>query len=238
MPGTKWWMWRPPGRGRGTARTSRAGGSRASLVRTSPKVTMNDTSSVEQRRPRGASRLAVAAPVRPRRVCAPPPRPPARLARASGRPRRQTRADLRAPRRPRRRRPRPARRATLGACAAGARGSSAPRAPAASRASINATARAGPRRAPRARLAPGRPSRPRAAGTSSRDDRAGGDERLLADLDARASAPRRRRRGRRGAASAPRSGVAGAWRAIVSSLVVIAHGPTKTSSSTTLKAVR
>ena len=72
----------------------------------------------------------------------------------------------------------------------------------------------------------------------ARDDRAGGDERLLADLDAgqqhgaaadAAGAPQRRAAQRRAARRA---------RPIVSSFVVIAHGPTKTSSSTTLYAVR
>ena len=67
--------------------------------------------------------------------------------------------------------------------------------------------------------------------------RAGGDERLLADLDAghehRAAADPAGP-AQRGAAQRARL----AWRVIVSSLVVIAQGPRKTSSSITLKAVR
>ena len=88
-----------------------------------------------------------------------------------------------------------------GGQAAGSRGSLA------HAANASASARAGPRRAPRARPAPGTPIDDRARGHVARHDRAGGDERLLADLDARAQHRRRRRPGTRAAASRPRSGV-------------------------------
>ena len=63
----------------------------------------------------------------------------------------------------------------------------------------------------------------------ARDDGAGGDERLLADLS---TAPPPMRHARR--SFAPRSGTLRSSRPILSSFVVIAHGPTNTSSSTTL----
>ena len=69
------------------------------------------------------------------------------------------------------------------------------------------------------------------------DDGAGGDERLLADLDARHEHRAAADAAGRGAGRALAARSPGRRRPIVSSLVVIAHGPTKTSSSTTLKAV-
>ena len=82
----------------------------------------------------------------------------------------------------------------------------------------------------------GTPITTRARRDVAGDHRAGGDERLLADLDAGdehraaadpAGAAQRRRRAARLAA----------WRPIVSSLVVSRPGPMKTSSSTTVPAV-
>ena len=69
-----------------------------------------------------------------------------------------------------------------------------------------------------------------------RDDRAGGDERLLADLDAGAEhGPAADPAARRSVA--PTIGWSSAWRAIVESFVVHAPGPTNTSSSITENAV-
>ncbi len=110
-----------------------------------------------------------------------------------------------------------------------------------------------PEKARRSRLAPaleqilvrhladrprGHPQRDRARGYVSCHERAGGDERLLADLDSRREHRAARRPCTHAAAEAPAVVFADTWRDIVSSFVVITPGPTNTSSSTIEYAVR